>query len=66
MLGIEFNDRVDILGVNFGPTLAHSMRDCWTGVVRAVRAQAPTAYARNLCLAQRLLNVQLWLLAKIP
>jgi len=55
ILGIELYDRVGILGVIFGPTLALSVKDSWTGVIRAVRAQARTAYARNLCLAQRLL-----------
>ena len=65
MLGIEFDDRVDILGVTFAPTLALYMKDSWPGVVRAVRVQTRTAYARNLCLAQRLLLVQLCLLAKL-
>jgi len=53
ILGIEFHDRVDILGVTFDPTLALYMKDSWTGVVRAVRAQTRKAYAWNLCLAQR-------------
>jgi len=47
MLGIELHDRVDILEVTFGPTLVLSVKDSWTGVVRTVRTQSRTAYARN-------------------
>lgn len=65
MLRIELHDRVDILGVTFGPTLALSMKSSWIDVVRTVRAQARTVYAWNLSLAQRLLYVQIRLLAKI-
>jgi len=57
-LGIAFHDRVDILGVEFCHTIALSMQDSWSRVTRAVRAQAHMAYARNLCLVQRIQYVQ--------
>ena len=41
------------------------MKDSWAGAVRAIRAQARQAYARTLCLAQRIQYVHLCLLAKI-
>jgi len=44
MSGTEFHDRVDILEVNYRPTLALSVMDSWTGVVRAVLVQAPSDY----------------------
>lgn len=65
ILGIDFHERVDMLGVTFGPNLTLSMRDSWIGVLRAVGAQARKAYARNLCLAQRIHYAQRCLLAKI-
>jgi len=65
VLGIGSHDQVDIIDLFFGSTLALSMKYSWTGVVGTVRAQELEAYARNLCLAHRLLYVQLWLLAKI-
>jgi hypothetical protein len=41
------------------------MQESLTKVTNAVRAQARTAYARNLCLAQGVQYVQTYLLAKI-
>jgi hypothetical protein len=64
-LGIEFHDQVTILGVTFGTTTAKSMKDSWAGVLWTVRAQARKAYARTLCLAQRIQYVQLCLFTKI-
>ena len=64
-LGIAFHDRIDILGVEFGPTVALSMQDSWSSVTRAMRAQARRAYAGHLCLVQRMHYVQLCLFAKI-
>ena len=65
ILGIEFHDRVNILGVTFGPTIALAMKDSWTSVLCTLRSQVRKAYARNLCLARRINHVQLCLLAKI-
>jgi hypothetical protein len=65
VLSIEFHECVNILGVTFGPTIVLSIKDSWTGVICAVRAQARKAYRRNLCLTQCLHYVQLCLLAKI-
>jgi hypothetical protein len=53
-LGIAFHDRVDILGVEFGPTIALSMQDSWSRVTRAVRAQARWVFDRQLCLEQKM------------
>lgn len=64
ILGIEFHDRVNILGVTFGPTIAPAMKESWTSVMCTVRAQARKSYSRNLCLAQRIHYIQLYLLAK--
>jgi hypothetical protein len=64
-LDIDFCDRATILGVGYGPTVAQSSRDCWDGLVRTVRAQARTAYGRQLGLAQRIQYVQQYLLAKL-
>jgi hypothetical protein len=64
-LGIDLYELVSILEVDFGPTIAISVQDSWASVTRAVRAQAQRAYARHLCLAQRLHYVQLCLFAKM-
>ena len=64
-LGIAFHDRIKVLGVTFGPTIAHTMKYSWAGVINAVRAQARTTYTRSLCFAQRVRYVQGCLLAKI-
>ena len=64
-LGVDFHERVNILGVEFGPTIATSIRDSWSRVVCAVRAQARQAYTRHLCLVQRMQYVQPRLFAKI-
>jgi len=58
-LRIDFQDRINVLGVTFKPTITQSIEDSWEGVICSVRAQAKTTYARNLCLAQRLQYVQL-------
>ena len=64
-LGIDFHERVNILGVEFSPTIATSIRDSWSKVICAVRAQARWAYTRHLCSVQRMQYVQLCLFAKI-
>jgi hypothetical protein len=64
-LGIELFQQVKILGITFGTTVDATVQDCWTKVFNAVRAQARTAYARNLCLAHRVQYVQTYLLAKV-
>jgi len=64
-LGIELFQQVKILGVTFGSTVEATVQESWTTVTNAVRAQARTAYARNLCLAYRVKYVQTYLLAKI-
>jgi hypothetical protein len=65
VLGIELNDQENMLGVTIGTNITNSTKDSWGGIIRAVRAQARKAYARNLCLMQRIQYVQLCLLAKI-
>jgi len=50
-LGIEFQSRIKILGVNFGSTIKESTTATWTHVMEAIRAQARKAYTRDLCLA---------------
>jgi hypothetical protein len=63
-LGINFHERVNILGVELGPTIATSIRDSWS-VICAVRAQARRTYTRHLCLVQRMKYIQLYIFAKI-
>jgi hypothetical protein len=48
LLGIDLHKRFEILGVEFGPTVALSIRDSWSRVTSAVRAQARRAYARHV------------------
>ena len=65
LLGIDLHERVDILGVEFGHTVAISITDSWSRITNAVRAQARRAYARHMYLIRRIHYVQLCLLAKI-
>jgi hypothetical protein len=65
LLGIDLHERVEILGVEFRPTVALSIRDSWSRVTGAVRAQVRRAYARHMCLVRRMQYVQLCLFAKI-
>jgi hypothetical protein len=62
-LRTDFQDHINILGVTFRPTITQSIKDSWSGVICSVRAEAKTAYGRNLSLAQRLQYLQLCLLA---
>ena len=64
-LYIEFQSRIKILGVTFGSSIKESTTATWTHLTEAIRAQARKAYARGLCLAQRIQYVQSCLLAKI-
>jgi len=64
-LGFDSHDQFTILGIQYGTTIAKSVKDSWAGAVRAVRAQARKVYAQTLCLAQRIQYVHLCLLAKI-
>jgi hypothetical protein len=64
-LGIESHDQVTTLGIQYGTTIAKSVEDSWAGALLAVRAKARKAYARTLCLAQRMQYVHLCLLSKI-
>ena len=53
-MDIVFHERVNILGVEFGPTIATSTRDSWSKIICAVQAQARRAYIRHLLLVQRM------------
>jgi hypothetical protein len=65
ILTIPFKDRIEILGVTFGSTIALSRSDSWAKLVRAVLVQARKSLARTLCLEQRIQYVKICLLAKI-
>ena len=58
-LGIQFHDRVEILGITIGHTTDLSRDESWIRVIGAVLAQAPKSYSRSLGLAQRIYYVQL-------
>jgi hypothetical protein len=64
-LGNELCQHVTILEATCGPTMEDTIRESCTKVTNAVRAQARTAYARNLCLAHRVQYAKTYLLAKI-
>ena len=57
-LRTDLQDHINIFGVTFKPTITQSIKHSWACVICGVRAQAKTAYARNLCLAQRLQYVR--------
>jgi len=68
LLGIDLFQQVKISGSTFGSTVDATVQESWTSVTNAVRTQARTAYARNLCLAHRVQYVQtyvLWYLAQV-
>jgi hypothetical protein len=65
LLGVDLHERIEILGVEFGPNVALSIRDSWASVTSAVRAQARRAYAQHMCLVRRMQYLQLCLFAKI-
>jgi len=64
-LGIELFQQVTIFGVTFGSAVDATVEESSTRITNVVRAQARTAYARNLCLTHRVQYVQTYLLAKI-
>ena len=64
-LGISVHSHVTVLGVTFGNTVEESTMATWTHITRTVRAQAHKAYARELCIAQRVQYVHMCLLAKV-
>ena len=65
VLGTEYHTTVKILGVTFRSTLEQSMHASWSEITEKVRMQAKNAYARVLCLAHRVLCVNICLSAKI-
>jgi len=64
-LGIEFQPYIKILGVTFTSTIAQSAQLSWEPLTSLIRAQARLAYARKLCIAQRVQYLQTTLLARI-
>ena len=64
-LGIEFKPYIKILGVSFTSTVARSAQLSWEPLTSLIRAQARLAYARKLCIAQRVQYLQTTLLARI-
>ena len=65
VLGIDFQEQITILGVKFKSTICTSIKASWDNIVRAVRAQARAACARDLCLAKKIEYVQMYLLSAI-
>ena len=65
LLGIDLFQQVKISGSTFGSTVDATVQESWTSVTNAVRTQARTAYARNLCLAHRVQYVQTYVLTKL-
>jgi hypothetical protein len=64
-LGVEFQQIIKILGITFSNTIDRAMHENWEQMTRRVKAQAKNAYERDLCIAQRVRYVQIYLLATI-
>ena len=64
-LDIAYYPEIKILGVNFTSTVEQSMNKSWKNITGKFRARARDAYGRDLCLSQRILYVNTYLLAKI-
>jgi hypothetical protein len=56
-LGIAFHSTVKILGISFAATTELSGKNSWDTIVNTVQTQAKHTYARNLCLAQRIVYI---------
>jgi hypothetical protein len=65
IFGMGLQARVRILGLDFTTSTQRSAAENWDNVINSVRAQATKAYNRQLVFAQRILFVQMYLLAKI-
>jgi hypothetical protein len=63
--GIEYYEKVRILGVTFWGITQRSVEATWMTVPGHVKLMAQQAYSRTLCLAQRIRFVHTYLLAKI-
>ena len=63
--GIEYRQKVKILGMSIGSSTQQSVVDTWNQVTGHVKMLAKDAYHRDLCLAQRIRFVHTYLLAKI-
>jgi hypothetical protein len=65
LLGVDLHEGVEILEVEFGPTVALSLRDSWSRVTGAVRVQARRSCAWHVCLVRRMQYAQLCFFSKI-
>ena len=64
MMDIPYCTEMTILGFQFSSTVGQSGKSIWTRVTGQVRAMAREVYGRNLCLTQRIQNVDVFLLAR--
>ena len=62
-LGVDFVSNMRILGITFINTIDGAANNSWSRTTSQVKAQAQHAYARNLCLVQRIRYVHSTLLA---
>jgi hypothetical protein len=64
IMGIPYSEKIKILGVKIRKTMKQSALASWTSLVSLVRTQARRAYSRGLNVAQRIIYVQVYMLAK--
>lgn len=64
IMDIQYHMEIRILGVRINDRAAKSANNSWSTVTGRIRAQARDAYSRELCLDQRILYVNNFLLAK--
>ena len=62
-LGVDFVSNVRILGITFSNTIDGAPHNRWSRTASKVKRQVQKAYARNLCLVQRIRYVHSTLLA---
>lgn len=65
ILGIQYVDRLKILGITFTSTTEQSRRQTWMEVTGSVRGMASLACTRDLCLTQRVWYAHTYLLSRL-
>jgi hypothetical protein len=64
ILGINYQQHIKILGIHYHPGIERTVHNNWELATRAIRAQATTAYHRELGLHQRIQYTHSHLMAR--
>jgi purine nucleoside permease len=64
IMGINYEESVKILGIQFTNTIHQTTLNSWTMVTNGIRAQAQETYSRDLNLYQRFRYVHTFFLAR--